>query len=112
MSALDVSGLAGFVVVLFWIARTIRQDARLTRRWQEIADDLRTANSDLEDRVHRLERSWRRERTRRVQLEGVLRDAGMPLPSRPADDEDPDPLDDPAEQPHRGHLIHLQRSRA
>jgi hypothetical protein len=108
-SLLDLSGLAALAVALLWIGRTIRQDAHLTRRWQEIARELRDANTELAGRVNRLERAYNRERRRRVQLEDVMRRAGLELPPWPADNDDPT---NAAELPPGGHLIQFRRTRA
>lgn len=91
-----LGGLAALAVALIWIARTLWQDARLTRRWQDIANEL-------DARVRKLERAYTRERSRRVQLEEVMRRAGMDLPPWPADDDDTD--DEAPDDERRGRLI-------
>lgn len=93
----DVGGLGALALALFWVGRSIRADARLTRRFAELADKL-------EGRVARLERLVRRQRARISQLEAVLRQRGIPVPGWPAavDDED---LDDELAGAERGAVL-------
>ncbi len=53
--------------------RSVRADARLTRRFQAYSEQL-------EQRIGGLEHELGRERGRRVQLEDVMRAAGLTLP--------------------------------
>lgn len=88
MSPGDLGGLGALAVALFWVGLAIRNNARLTRMWRDTAEEL-------SKRVATLERSYERERARRIQLEGALRDAGVPVPPR-RDDDDAEPADHPA----------------
>lgn len=80
-AAEGAGGLLAVAVALFFIARSIRADARLTKRWSDLAHDL-------ESRLNVMERALRRQRARTDQLEGILREAGLPIPPWPDDPED------------------------
>lgn len=75
----DAGGLAALALALFFVARSIRADARFDRRLAQHSDRL-------EERIKVLEAKQVREERRRYQLEAILRAAGIPIPPWPDDD--------------------------
>jgi hypothetical protein len=83
----SLTGLAAIGLGLLYIASTIHSDAKVSERVNQYT-------IALEQRMVRMERAQRRESARRYQLEGALRDAGIPIPpwpDAPDDDDEPDP---------------------
>lgn len=99
----DAGGLGALAIALFWVGRSIRADARLTRRFAALADKL-------ERRVERLERLVRRQRARIAQLEDLLRGRGIPVPGWPVATDDEDLDDELAGADHGAVLIPTPRS--
>ena len=91
----SLTGLAAIGLALLYIASTIHSDAKVSERVNDYT-------ATLEKRMRRMERAQRRESARRYQLEGALREAGIPIPPWPdAPEDDDDDQDDaqPAQVP-------------